>query len=96
MLTSLSLLAYCKATYKPKNEGYEDDTPTVSSNYGLMVLAFTVFVVEVLLLIFCWKVALTCTKSPQEKVVHLILATFFTLPYAILVVVLRMCKKGKY
>lgn len=57
----------------------------------MLIFALVFFVLEVLVLVYAIVIALRCGKSGPEKVVHLILALTFTLPYMLIMSVFSPC-----
>jgi NADH:ubiquinone oxidoreductase subunit 3 (subunit A) len=58
---------------------------------GMLVVAILFMTLEFLVLFFAIGVALKCTKSGPERIVHLVLAIIFTLPYMLLNVFFNKC-----
>ena len=67
----------------------------VSSSFYtfVLVIAILFFILELCMLYFGIYIALYCTKSPQERIVHIVLVTFFTMPYMLLNVLFNPCAK---
>ena len=58
-----------------------------------LVVAIIFFVLELLVLFYSISIAIGCTKGGPERVVHIVLAIIFTLPYALLNVLFNKCAK---
>jgi len=95
MLTSLSLLHY--ALYKPKNylhEPYVERYSKEATDKILVVIAVVILIIEICLIYFAIKIALTCSgKDPKDKAIHMLAAIFLTVPYLLLALIFGMCKK---
>jgi ABC-type arginine transport system permease subunit len=64
-----------------------------SFNTFIVIIAMIFFILELCMLYFGIYIALNCTKSVQERIVHLVLVTFFTMPYMLLNVLFNPCAK---
>ena len=60
----------------------------------MLVTALIFFVLEVILLYFAILIAISCTQGGYERVVHVVLAMTFTLPYMLLSVFFSDCAKN--
>lgn len=59
-------------------------------SFGLVVA--TIFLVlEILLLFYAISIAIQCTRPGPERIVHVVLAITFTLPYVLLNVMFNKC-----
>jgi hypothetical protein len=67
----------------------------VSESFNTFVLSIAIlfFILELCMLYFGINIALNCTKSVQERTVHIVLVTFFTMPYMLLNVLFNPCAK---
>lgn len=52
-------------------------------DYFFVVIAIIFFFLEFMTLFYCIMLAFRCTVNGPERIVHLVLATTFTLPYAL-------------
>lgn len=59
----------------------------------LVMIAIMFVLLELFLLFVAIKIALTCTKNTEERLVYFGLAVFFTLPYVLLSVFMSPCAK---
>ena len=57
----------------------------------VLVIAVLFFMLELMVLFYSITIALNCTESTPERVVHIVLAITFTLPYALLNVLFNKC-----
>jgi hypothetical protein len=60
----------------------------------ILVLAAIFFLLELIALFFAVNMALVCSKSVGERIVNLVLATTFTLPYLLIRSVFSACGKA--
>jgi hypothetical protein len=102
MLITTSLLNKSLKTYnKTKNEDREGYSKSESLNAGMsagfatgfLLIAVIFFVLELILLFYSVYIALKCTKPGAERVMHVVLATVFTLPYALISLTFNSCAK---
>lgn len=99
MYFSSSLLREAYAKYrknKIKNEGYntwDSGSAGVSAAFdtAFLVIALVFFALEILVLFFAINIAIKCTHGGAERIVHIVLATVFTLPYMLLSVLFNKC-----
>jgi len=59
-------------------------------SFGL-VLSTIFLVLEILVLFYAISIALQCTRPGPERIVHIVLAITFTLPYVLLNVMFNKC-----
>jgi len=64
---------------------------TAAFNSFLIVLSMLFFALEVFLMYYAIIIAVKCTKGGAERVVHVVLATIFTLPYMLLNAMFNKC-----
>lgn len=57
----------------------------------LIILAAIFFLMELIALVFAINIALACSKSTGERIVNLVLALTFTLPYLLIRSVFSQC-----
>lgn len=57
----------------------------------MLVFALILFVFEIIVVIYAILMALRCTKSGPERIVHIVLALTFTLPYVLIMSVFNSC-----
>ena len=102
MLTSLSVLQsalerYNKSREKKEKFSNEDDQNIskvgfgVGIEFGLLVLAIIFFALELLVMFFAINIAVKCTSSGAERIVHVVLAIAYTFPYMVLNVLFNKC-----
>jgi hypothetical protein len=58
-----------------------------------LVVAVIFLGMELILLFFSITIAMYCSKTPQERIVNLVLATMFTAPYMLLNILFNPCAK---
>jgi len=59
----------------------------------MLVIAIIFVALEFLLLFFAINIALTCTQGGAERIVHVVLAILFTVPYMLLSIFFSDCAK---
>jgi hypothetical protein len=59
-----------------------------------LLIAAAFFLLEVLVLFFAISTAISCTKSGPERIVNVILAITFTIPYMALNLLFNECTKN--
>lgn len=104
MLISCTTLCNAMNNYKNQNKKTKEDYLLDNNNQNvnldksseleyLYILFFSIllFVLEFLLLFYAIYIALTCAQTGPEKIVHLILALTFTIPYLLFMVSLNPC-----
>ena len=70
----------------------EDSTnPKKDDIYSSNYFRYIVFFIELVLIYFAIKIAIKCTKSTSETLVHLILAILFPVPYLLLIISFNPC-----
>lgn len=83
--------------YKERRENFSNNAAqsgaTASFLIFLLIIAIIFFTLEVLLLFYSIYIAVRCTKGGAERIVHITLAIFFTMPYALLNAVFSNCAK---
>lgn len=101
MIISTSLLKSAIDKYRAakKRENYNDwdaasQGASAAFNAFLVVIAMIFFVLELVLLFYAILIALNCTKAGAERIVHIVLAVIFTLPYMLLSVLFNPCAKS--
>lgn len=105
MLISSQLLQTALNNYNkthPNKENYKEDysfayavgagTQAAFVNFAIVV-AIVFFILELILLFFAIKMVLDCTEPGPERIVHMVLAVMFTLPYVLLNTIFNDCSK---
>jgi len=93
MYVSISLLKKSCDRYFKNNlkENFDDkeSTSKVASNLNCMFLITSIifFVIELILLIFALRIAISSSQSGQDRLLHVLLAITFTMPYLLLMTV---------
>lgn len=60
---------------------------------GFLIIAIVFFMLELLVMFYCIRIALVCTSPGPERIVNMVLAIMFTFPYALLNIVFVPCAK---
>jgi uncharacterized membrane protein len=102
MYISTSLLNNTWEKYKKNKEAQRENYNDSSDNkcmspvfmYFLLTIAIIFFILEVILITYAIIIAINCTKSGGERVVHIVLAVTFTLPYMLVMSVFNKCAQG--
>ena len=81
---------------KKKYAPHESETKmsTVVS-YIALVFSLIFFVMELFVLFYAIDIAIRCSKTQAERVVNLVLATTFTIPYVMLNILFNQCAKDR-
>ena len=98
MLISTNFLKQSYEKYKKTKESYgyidsANDGITASLSGFILIMSIIFFILEFLLIYYAISMAIRCTKSPPERVTHLILAIVFTLPYTLVSVFFNKCSQ---
>ena len=59
-----------------------------------LVVAVIFFVLELVVLFYAINMALSCTKGGPERIVNIVLAITFTIPYVMLNILFNKCAKS--
>ena len=60
----------------------------------ILAVSVIFFVLELILLFYGINMALVCTKGGPERIVNIVLAVTFTIPYVMLNILFNKCAKG--
>lgn len=60
----------------------------------ILIISFIFFVLEVFLLYYAICIAIDCSQSREERIVNIVLACTFTLPYVLIKITFDDCSKG--
>lgn len=100
MLISSSLFAksvekYRSAKKARESYGWDDARRDINLLFEttLLILASILLVFEFLLFVYAIFLAINCTSGGPERVVHIVLAVFFTIPYVLVSVFMSQCAK---
>ena len=68
----------------------------ISTGFELFILMIAVvfFLLELVVLFYSIMIAMACTKSGAERVVHVTLAILWTFPYALIAIFFNPCAKS--
>lgn len=99
MIISTSILRSAIRSYNRKRKIMEHYSKSQAANAGLsaafdsfvLLVSLLFFVLELLVLYYSIGIAISCTKGGPERIVHIVLATIFTLPYILLNVIFNKC-----
>lgn len=58
-----------------------------------LIISIILFALEVLVMFYAIVIAVKCTEKGPERVVHVLLAIIFTLPYVLIMAVFNNCFK---
>ena len=94
-----SLDRYRKAQKNKENFSISVGASTGSgaaAAFASFTLAVSVifFVLELVVLFYAINIALTCTKGGPERIVNIVLAITFTIPYVMLNILFNKCAKA--
>lgn len=59
-----------------------------------LIVAIVFFILEFIVLYFAVKVAISCTDGGAERIVHVVMAVTFTLPYMLMNTLFNECVKS--
>jgi hypothetical protein len=103
MIISTSILKNAIEKYslyqsKRKREGFTTSLVAeggVSAAFTsfLLVIALIFFVLEIIVLFYAVNMAIVCTKGGPERIVNVVLAIVFTIPYVLLNTLFNQCAK---
>ena len=93
----LSITCLCKAVenHQKIKENYENANKQVNpvAVYLLLAMALIFLLFEIILFVYAIIIAVKCSKSSAERIVHIVLAITFTLPYMLVMAVFNDCGK---
>ena len=82
-----------------KNHNRSYDSQSVNSGFSsafyifLVIISLIFFLFELVLLYFAVFIAINCSKSREERIVNIVLAVTFTIPYVLLSTLFNPCAK---
>ena len=96
MLTSGKLLSETLEKYRKRKERYSigesvSNGAMSALDMALLIFAIVFFVMEIILIFYAIIIAISCTEAGPERIVHVVLAVFFTIPYILLMVIFNKC-----
>ena len=100
MLFSTSILNDAIKKYQKKRKESFSQGETIIAGFGagftsfMLVFALVFFAFEIILLYFAVLIAISCTQGGYERIVHVVLAMTFTLPYMLINVFFNDCAKN--
>lgn len=99
MLISSSVLLNALKKYKAQKEKYSTGQSMAAGvNAGFtaffLIVAVIFVALEILVLFYAILMALSCTQGGPERIIHVVLAIVFTLPYALISVFFSPCAKN--
>ena len=101
MIVSLGLLKKSIENYSNiKKEKYSDDWHSVTAGMslatatGILTLSILFLILEMVVLFYSVTIAIRCTTPGPERIVHMVLSIFFTLPYILVSALFTKCGKA--
>lgn len=102
MLVSSSMLKAAVEKYQHTCRLKERYSKSKSASSGVnaafasftLVVAVVFFVLELVVLFYAIGIAINCTKGGPERIVNVVLAVTFTIPYVMLNILFNQCAKG--
>lgn len=100
MIFSVGLLKNSIEKYQMKRKENYSKKEALNSGfksgfiYFMLLLSIIFFAIEIILFFFAINIAINCTKGGYERIVHIVLAVTFTLPYMLIVVFFSDCGKN--
>lgn len=101
MIVSLGLLKKSIENYeKTKKEKFSDNWHSANSGMtlavstGLLTLSIIFLILEMIVLFYSITIAIRCTTPGPERIVHVVLSIFFTLPYILVSALFTQCGKS--
>jgi hypothetical protein len=100
MIFSVGLLKNSIEKYQKKRQENYSKKEALNSGfkagfiYFMLLLSIIFFAIEIILFFFAINIAINCTKGGYERIVHIVLAVTFTLPYMLIVVFFSDCGKN--
>lgn len=98
MLLSSYLLQNSYEKYQKAKENFTSGQ-AVEAGTSAAFISFTIivsiifFVLELILLFYGLKIAINCSEGGGERIVNVVLATMFTMPYVLLNILFNKCAK---
>lgn len=97
MLTSLYLLSSAKDCHDKCDQHHQlvagNKPVSKALAFFLLALAIALFIMEIVVLVYAVRIALACSEPGANRVTHVILAVFFTIPYLLFSLFLAPCHK---
>lgn len=96
MLISSYMLCGAKKCYddtNSKDKTVDDKPMNKTLAFVLLVLALTLFIMELIVLVYAVRIALSCSQPGANRVAHVVLALFFTAPYLLIALFFSPCVK---
>ena len=103
MLISSSLLKSAVENYQLKKKNRKENYSRVDSiDAGIsgafasfsLVVALIFFALELIVLFYAITIAINCTEPGAERIVNVVLAVVFTIPYMLLNILFNQCAKS--
>ena len=67
----------------------EESNIDLSYYNGLLLIGMILFIIEFVFLFYTIKIAFSCSEKGPERFIHVFLAIFFTLPYALFSIIIN-------
>jgi hypothetical protein len=104
MIVSGTILKTSLDRYRRARKNKENFSISVSDSAGAgataafasftLVVAVIFFILELIVLFYAINMALACTKGGPERIVNIVLAITFTIPYVMLNILFNKCAKS--
>ena len=102
MLVTSTILKSSLDRYRRSRKARENFSISSSASAGAgaafasfaLVVSVIFFVLELVLLFYAINMALVCTKGGPERIVNIVLAITFTIPYVLLNILFNQCAKN--
>lgn len=92
-----SIEKYNRLKRREKYSGVKgvNDVSNVSFILSWLILSIIFFVMEIIILYYSIAIALSCTQKGPERIVNLVLAVSFPVPYMMLNLLFNNCAKSR-
>ena len=96
MIISTSILKSSMEKYQDavNKERYMNTGRSMVAETIICLISLTLVVFELVMFFYAIKIAIECTHGGVERIIHLTLAIFFTLPYVLISVFFSDCAKN--
>lgn len=97
MIISSKILSGAVENYQKNKEKQASVGDSISSgalcafHTAMLIFAVIFFVMEIILIFYAIFIAIRCTQGGPERIVHVFLAVFFTIPYVLLMAIFNKC-----
>lgn len=97
MIISSKILSDAVQNYQKHKEKQASVGDSISEgslyafHIAMLIFAVIFFVMEIILIFYAIMIAFSCTEGGPERIIHVFLAVFFTIPYTLLMVIFNKC-----